>query len=64
MLSFLLNHYPHIKPEVVDEPLSHHKCTFVTVGIDVDYDAFDEVKAMAKRLNAGLRNSREQHELS
>jgi hypothetical protein len=51
-------------PQVVDEPLSHHKCTFVTVGIDVDYDAFDEVKVMTKRLNAGLRDSRVHHELS
>jgi radical SAM superfamily enzyme YgiQ (UPF0313 family) len=51
-------------PLVVDEPLSHNKSTFATVGMGVDYGTFDEVKAMAKRLNAGLRTSREHHELS
>jgi len=51
-------------PQVVDEPLSHNKSTFATVGMGVDYDTFDEVKAMAKRLNAGLRVSRVHHELS
>jgi len=50
-------------PLVIDEPLSHNKSTFATVGMGVDYDTFDEVKAMAKRLNAGLRTSREHHEL-
>ncbi|MHC4321852.1 MAG: B12-binding domain-containing radical SAM protein, partial [Planctomycetota bacterium] len=51
-------------PEVVDEPLMQNKSTFATVGMGVDYDTFDNVKAMAKRLNAGLRISREHHELS
>ena len=41
-------------PLVADEPLSHNKSTFATVGMGVDYGTFDEVKAMAKRLNAGL----------
>ena len=49
---------------VIDEPLSHNKSTFATVGMGVDYCTFDEVKAMAKRLNAELRNSREHHGLS
>ncbi|GAX59889.1 Fe-S oxidoreductase [Candidatus Scalindua japonica] len=44
-------------PQVVDEPLIHNKSTFTTVGMGVDYGTFDEVKAMAKRLNAGLRDS-------
>ncbi len=44
-------------PEVVDEPLMQNKSTFATVGMGVDYDTFDNVKAMAKRLNAGLRDS-------
>jgi hypothetical protein len=51
-------------PLVVDEPLSHNKSTFATVGMGVDYGVFDEVKAMAKRLNARLRTSREHHGLS
>ncbi|MCP4253897.1 MAG: radical SAM protein [Candidatus Scalindua sp.] len=51
-------------PQVVDEPLSHNKSTFATVGMGVDYGTFDEVKVIAKRLNAELRNSREQHGLS
>ena len=51
-------------PQVVDEPLSHNKSTFATVGMGVDYGTFDEVKVIAKRLNAELRNSHEQHELS
>ncbi len=29
----------------------------------VDYDTFDEVKAMAKRQNAGLRDSSIHHEV-
>ncbi len=40
--------------EVISEPLSHNKSTFAPVGMGVDYKTFDEVKAMAKRLNAGL----------
>jgi radical SAM superfamily enzyme YgiQ (UPF0313 family) len=51
-------------PQVVDEPLSHNKSTFATAGMGVDYGTFDEVKVMAKRLNASLRNSRKHHELS
>ena len=51
-------------PQVVDEPLSHNKSTFATVGMGVDYDTFDEVKAIAKRLNAGLRDFRVHHNLS
>ncbi len=51
-------------PLVVDEPLSHNKSTFATVGMGVDYGIFDEVKATAKRLNAGLRTSREHYEFS
>ncbi len=46
-------------PQVVDKPLSHN-----SVGMGVDYETIDEVKAMAKRLNAGLRNSREHQKLS
>ena len=42
-------------PEVVDEPLMQNKSTFATVGMGVDYDTFDNVKAMAKRLNAELK---------
>ncbi len=30
----------------------------------VNCDTFDEVKVMARRLNAGLRNPHEHHELS
>jgi radical SAM superfamily enzyme YgiQ (UPF0313 family) len=44
-------------PQVVSEPLSHNKSTFATVGMGVDYEAFDEVKTRAKRLNARLRES-------
>jgi hypothetical protein len=44
-------------PQVVSEPLSHNKSTFATVGMGVDYNTFDKVKALAKRLNARLRES-------
>lgn len=44
-------------PQIVSEPLYHNKSTFATVGMGVDYVAFDEVKVMAKRLNAGLKES-------
>ena len=51
-------------PEVVGEPLMQNKSTFATVGMGVDYDTFDNVKAMAKRLNARLRDSHINRELS
>jgi hypothetical protein len=41
-----------------------NKSTFATVGMGVDYDTFDNVKAMAKRLNARLRDSHINRELS
>jgi hypothetical protein len=52
------------RSQLVDEPLSHNTCTFVAVGMGVNYDAFDEVKTMVNRLNTGLRDSRVRHELS
>ncbi|MHC4270294.1 MAG: B12-binding domain-containing radical SAM protein [Planctomycetota bacterium] len=48
-------------PKVVTEPLSHNKSTFATVGMGVDYETFDEVKALAKRLNARLREAEVNH---
>lgn len=48
-------------PQVNSEPLSHNKCAFATVGMGIEYDVFDNVKALAKRLNAGLRGSGVRH---
>ena len=51
-------------PGLVDEPLMQNKSTFATVGMGVDYDTFDNVKAMAKRLNVELRDPGIHRELS
>ncbi len=41
-------------PQIEHEPLSHNKSTFATHGMGIDYKTFDELKSMAKRLNANL----------
>ncbi|ODS33661.1 MAG: Fe-S oxidoreductase [Candidatus Scalindua rubra] len=51
-------------PQVTYEPLSHNKCTFATVGMGIDYETFDELKSLAKRLNAELKRSNVHHWLS
>ncbi|HHT9152076.1 MAG TPA: B12-binding domain-containing radical SAM protein [Candidatus Hypogeohydataceae bacterium YC40] len=40
-------------PQVTYEPLSHNKSTFALVGMGIDYESFEELKSLAKRLNAG-----------